>query len=178
MSSNTEQLQKWALIAEITGALAIIFSLIYVGYELNDNTRALEQQSIQNRADTLNGPFLNSPLIPGILAKIKEIDGYEPIERLFIDRYNFTYEEAGIWARYLGQNWTGFEAEFVRNGPTQGLTDRIQLFMYFPDNYIMWDSDLMIQVADQAFIEYVNDIRSKPRSERISAYIQALEDNN
>ena len=40
-------LQDWASIAEITGAVAIIFSLLYVGYELRENTRAIEAQTRQ-----------------------------------------------------------------------------------------------------------------------------------
>ena len=35
-----DRLQKWALIAELIGAVAIIISLIFVGIQLRDNTRA------------------------------------------------------------------------------------------------------------------------------------------
>ncbi len=40
-------LQDWASIAEIAGGIAIVFSLIYVGYELRENTRAVEAQTRQ-----------------------------------------------------------------------------------------------------------------------------------
>ena len=35
-----ERLQKWALIAEVAGGVAIIISLVFVGIQLGDNTRA------------------------------------------------------------------------------------------------------------------------------------------
>ena len=40
-------LQDWASIAEIAGAVAVVFSLMYVGYELRQNTRAVEAQTRQ-----------------------------------------------------------------------------------------------------------------------------------
>ena len=40
-------LQDWASIAEIAGAVAIVISLIYVGYGLRENTRAIEAQTRQ-----------------------------------------------------------------------------------------------------------------------------------
>lgn len=40
-------IQDWASIAEIAGAVAIVVSLIYVGFELRENTRAVEAQTRQ-----------------------------------------------------------------------------------------------------------------------------------
>ena len=40
-------IQDWASIAEITSAIAVVVSLIYVGYELRENTRAIEAQTRQ-----------------------------------------------------------------------------------------------------------------------------------
>ena len=40
-------LQDWASIAEIMGAVAVVLSLIYVGYGLRENTRAIEAQTRQ-----------------------------------------------------------------------------------------------------------------------------------
>ena len=36
-----ERLQKWAHIAEITGAVAVVVSLLYVGYQVRENTAAM-----------------------------------------------------------------------------------------------------------------------------------------
>ena len=40
-------IQDWASISEIAGAVAIVVSLIYVGFELRENTRAVEAQTRQ-----------------------------------------------------------------------------------------------------------------------------------
>lgn len=52
---DTDNLQKWALIAEIFGGLAIVVSLIFVGIQVNQssiatdqNTKALEGDAYQN----------------------------------------------------------------------------------------------------------------------------------
>ena len=37
---GNDRLQKWALIAEVTGGVAIIVSLIFVGIQFRENTRA------------------------------------------------------------------------------------------------------------------------------------------
>ena len=44
-------LQDWASIAEIIGAVAIVMSLIYVAYEVGENTRALQATSRQALGD-------------------------------------------------------------------------------------------------------------------------------
>jgi len=44
-------LQDWASIAEIIGAIAIVVSLIYVAFELSENTRALQVTSRQALGD-------------------------------------------------------------------------------------------------------------------------------
>jgi len=35
------KLSEWASVAEIVGAAAVIISLAYVGYQVNDNTSAI-----------------------------------------------------------------------------------------------------------------------------------------
>jgi hypothetical protein len=38
---NSGKLQDWALVAEITGAIAVVISLIYVGVGVRQNTDAI-----------------------------------------------------------------------------------------------------------------------------------------
>ena len=40
-----ERLQQWAHVAEITGAVAVVISLLYVGYQVSENTAATGQAS-------------------------------------------------------------------------------------------------------------------------------------
>ena len=43
-------IQDWASIAEITGAVAVVFSLMYVGFEIRQSTKATEAQTRQTDA--------------------------------------------------------------------------------------------------------------------------------
>lgn len=49
------KLKKWALIAEIVGAVAIILSLLFVGIELNDSTRATRSATANQAISTVTG---------------------------------------------------------------------------------------------------------------------------
>lgn len=60
------KLEKWALIAEIIGGVAIVLSLIYVGYQINQNTQQLRfdalaatvaEQNAQYRLIAANDDF-------------------------------------------------------------------------------------------------------------------------
>ncbi len=60
-------LQDWASIAEIVGAAAVVVTLIYVAYELRENTRALEVASRQTLGAHDQSYFLTS-IDPSIVA--------------------------------------------------------------------------------------------------------------
>ena len=60
-------LQDWASIAEIVGAVAVVVSLIYVAFQIRDNTRALVSNSRQELA-AQDMVYLSSVLDPTVLA--------------------------------------------------------------------------------------------------------------
>jgi len=41
------KLEKWALIAEIAGGVAVVFSLVYVGFQVAQNTQAIRINTVQ-----------------------------------------------------------------------------------------------------------------------------------
>ena len=52
---NNENLQRWALVAEIVGGIAVVLSLVFVGFQIQQsseetamNTRALQATAYQN----------------------------------------------------------------------------------------------------------------------------------
>ena len=168
------KLESWAHWAEIAASTAVVVSLVFLTLEIRDNTRALEGQAVRERAAALNQAYVESPLAPSILAKIKGVDGPEPAEALLIERYGLTYEEAGIWARRLADVWTGLEAEFIRDGQSQGLQDRVQLLLLYPDVQVFWDSGA-IQIQDAGFRQYVWRLRESPSSEWVRDYDDQLD---
>lgn len=47
------KLEKWALIAEIVGAVAVVVSVLYVGIQVRENSATLEAASVQAVSDSL-----------------------------------------------------------------------------------------------------------------------------
>jgi hypothetical protein len=159
--------------AEIIASGAVVASLVFLIFEVRDNTRVLEQQSIRDRSASLNDAFLRDPKIPAILAKIKAVDGPEPGEQAFIDRYDLTYEEAAIFGRMVAATWNGLEAEFTLNGASASLEEHMQLLMLFPDEQLSlkWSP----QLSSREFISYIEKVRRTPLTDRVEQYRVELE---
>jgi hypothetical protein len=47
------KLSEWANVAEIIASIVIVFSLAYVGLELNQNTKSIQQSSYQSTLSML-----------------------------------------------------------------------------------------------------------------------------
>jgi hypothetical protein len=65
-------LKKWAYLAEIGSAIAVVFSLLYVAYELNQNTNAVRGsnwQAVLDYAGTVDLVILQNPDVANIMIK-------------------------------------------------------------------------------------------------------------
>ena len=51
-------LQDWAILAEIIGTVAIIFSLIFVGLQISDNTREMRSAAAHNATESLQNWYV------------------------------------------------------------------------------------------------------------------------
>jgi hypothetical protein len=51
------KLEGWALVAEISGAVAVIVSVIYLGRQINDNTKLLRSQAHYNALSLAQKPL-------------------------------------------------------------------------------------------------------------------------
>ena len=81
---QNEQLQKWALIAEIVGGIAVVLSLIFVGFQIQQssketalNTRAIEVNAYQdliNQIFILNNEFLGDPELSDLWARANDCE--------------------------------------------------------------------------------------------------------
>ena len=111
-------LQDWASIAEIAGAVAVVISLVYVGYGLRENTRAIEAQTRQAFAAqdlTFIGSGLDQTVVARALAKLQSDEELSHVEqsqletrqhlnfRIFENAY-YQYQKGTLeqaeWARY------------------------------------------------------------------------------
>ena len=51
-------LQEWANLAEIAGTAAIIFSLVFVGFQISDNTREMRSAAAHNATESLQSWYV------------------------------------------------------------------------------------------------------------------------
>ena len=68
---NNENLQRWALVAEIVGGIAVVLSLVFVGFQIKQsseetamNTRALQATAYQNliaQIESMNTLIIQDP---------------------------------------------------------------------------------------------------------------------
>lgn len=71
---SKQKLQDWASIADIVSGIAVILSLIYVGYELRQNTLAMEANSRQEFAHqdlTYLATALDSSVVARAIVKVE-----------------------------------------------------------------------------------------------------------
>ncbi len=153
------KLEKWAHWAQITSSLAVVVTLVFLARGLHENTLALQREAALERAYAINSPFLTSSKLPEILTKIKAVDGPNPAEQAFMDRYGLSHEEAVVWGRHLGLIWSGLEADYLLNGESQALRSRIEMLLRFPDNQLLWEQGAP-QVSDAGFQAYVERVRT------------------
>lgn len=152
--------QKWAAWTEIVSSIAVVVTLVFLIYEVRQNTVAVERQTFLDRQSRLVGPYLNSKEFRSIYAKIKNLDGREPRVAALADRYDLTDEEAVYWIRHLDENWVGLWADFQQYGPNDELDELISGFLGFPDAMLYWDQAMKSGRFSQAFREHVESLRS------------------
>ena len=85
--------------------------------------------------------MLNSPHLPRIYAKVKAVDGSEPLTQALMEAYNLDVEESVTWARYQHQVWFGLEADYLFRGPTQHLATLIKALISVPDSKLFWQHE-------------------------------------
>lgn len=79
----SQKLSDWASIAEVVSAVAIVLSLLYVGYQIRENTievRATNRQQLITRAMDATADSAR-PDISGLIVKASEGENLSAVER-------------------------------------------------------------------------------------------------
>jgi hypothetical protein len=164
----SDNLQKWALIAEIVGGIAIVVSLGVVAFQLsqsNDqealNTSALEisayQDLIANITD-LNEMVISNPELSVAIARaIEEPDTLSADERRMAFIYAMSLFRHGDMAYFQYERGAINEARL--NSTLMILTTRLHL----PFFRVFWDREKDLFVAP--YVQYVDEMveRMPPR---------------
>jgi len=152
-------LQKWTAWTEVVASITVVITLVFLIYEVRQNTAAIERQTYLDRQTRLIDPYLNSAEFRSVYSKIKSKDGREPRVQAFVDRYGLTYEEAVYWVRHLDENWRGLEADFTHYGPSAELDALTVGLLSFPDALLYWESALESGNFSDAFRKHVESLR-------------------
>lgn len=99
-------LSEWAQIAEIVAAVAVVFSLIYVGFELKENTAAVRAASVQSTTAGIRDGLM-TVASDADLARIVRLGSYE--------RSSLSEDEAYRFSIFSRQRWLFFQGMWVQH---------------------------------------------------------------
>lgn len=152
------KLDRWAHWAEIGASIAVVASLLLLIQQVHQNTLMLERQIALDRAEAFNTPFLDDSPLAGILGSVKAVDGLEPVEEAFVERYDLSYEESIRWVRHLALVWTVLESDYSAHGRSDPLDAVAWTLLGSPDNQLYWEQGAP-QVTNGEFRHYVSLLR-------------------
>ena len=93
------KLSEWANLAEISSAIAVVFSLVYVGFQINENTsvaKATVHQEMINYVREQSELLLTNDALAGTVWK-GEVDISSLSSRERSQFYEFTTQRMAIW---------------------------------------------------------------------------------
>ena len=160
----SDNLQKWALIAEIVGGAAIVVSLGVVAFQLSQstdqealNTSALEIASYQDliaNITHLNETVLSNPAVSAAIARaIEEPDMLSETERRMAFIYAMSLFRHGDMAYFQYERGAIDEARL--NSALMILTTRLNA----PFFKASWDSEKGLFVAP--YVQYVDEMMER-----------------
>ena len=152
------KLENAYFITQIFAGFAVVFSLIFVGLSVNQNTAAIERQGRLDYVTSITQPYLDDVPMGEILAKVKAVDGRESLVAAFMNKYNLTEVEAAAWNRHLYLIWYSIEADFYYSGP-EFVEDLVHALIPYPDARTYWDNNKVFH--SEEFVNYVNKISNE-----------------
>lgn len=130
-------IEEWAAIAEIIGGLAVLVSLIYLAWEVRQNTRQLEMNLVSERlmafertVEISNGMrelFITNAEVAGLFRR--GLRSYNDLEKLERFRINMLFRNL----------FSQFQSSHVRN--------------------ITWESDRELLTGQESFMDGLLDFR-------------------
>ena len=149
------KLENLASISEIFSSIAIVITLIVLVFEVQGNTAALQRQIENDRASRLSTK--DSPYIPNILTKIREVHGVGMVEEAYVEKYDLSYEEASRIRDYYAEIWRGYEADFISDQPgAEGRNAQMSRLMSSPGHVLFWE--LTQNNFYPEFVDHVNSL--------------------
>jgi len=151
--------RNWVELSELVASIAVVISLVFLIYEIRQNTVTLEKQIWMDRQSRMVDPYLSSDEIRSAYAKIKSKDGLEHRVDVFVEKYDLDTEEAVAWVRMLDAMWYGYEIDFWTFGKNDALDSVILGMLQNPDQMLYWDAVVRENSLTSEFIEHVEKLR-------------------
>ncbi len=82
--------EKWRAIAEIVGTVAVVLSLVYVGVQLNQNTRAIQAETSESMSSRLAGRLLvvvENPDVADLIMRARRFEAMTSADSLRYDYF-------------------------------------------------------------------------------------------
>lgn len=128
--TSNRRLERWALLAEIIGALAVVLSVAYLALQVSDNNRLLRSQAHYNGLELSQRPLemmIDNENLAGVLANCDEapetVDrtGWYRCSGYYLIQFNsweylYYQHEDGSIPRQL---WSGADASFKQRVATR-----------------------------------------------------------
>ena len=146
-------LDQIANIAEISAAVLVIVSLIYVGIQIQQNTDTLKLSTAHNTAEDFSAPYLliaeRGEVADIFLRGMQDIEALEPVERLrfyaYFHKFFRTYENA----------YYQFRRGALEADPFEGLTQQLVMLKSLPGVQTYWQDRK--DWYNKKFQEYVDN---------------------
>ncbi|NIP54802.1 MAG: hypothetical protein GWN13_23795 [Phycisphaerae bacterium] len=118
------RLSDWAHIAEITASIVVVASLVYVGFEVNQNTKTLQNESHMNVISLLNDQQMaltTDESLYQVFITAEEAP-FDLSNEDWLKFVQFIYPRIGVWEYlYIAKEegtindhvWYGFEPYFL-----------------------------------------------------------------
>ena len=157
---SSERLQRWALTAEIIGGVAIVVSLIFVGYEVRQSTKeaalnrsAIETatyQGLMENIAALNEPAIRDPGFADIWGKLRNKEALTIQEEIRMSAY------AGVTFRHGDMAFFQYQKGVIDEDRLKSalkiVINRINNYPYFRED---WDR-VKYERFDNDYADYVD----------------------
>jgi len=151
------KLEKLALLAETIGGAAIIVSLLVLIQEVRQNTAVQNRQIQIERYLQYTDSYIDPAAARQVYAKIKAIDGLEPLAEAYVERYGLTPEEAVLWSRLVSRTFYYWQVDYDLQGESEGLATEVSFVPRYPDAMLAFEvnEDELMTPEFRAFAESV-----------------------
>lgn len=156
------RLERVAHWAEIVANFGVIVTLVILILQVQENTQVLRSQAIASRAVPMFEPFVHEGPLPRILARIKEVDGPEPMVDALMERYSLSYADAASWSRHMSHVWTSLDAEYELVGGSEALANRIRSLLQASDQAVWFENGGARRAVSLDFLAYIETVSETP----------------